>query len=71
MVRALAAGMGLETQDLGQAIAFAGLVLGAIAYYALIRWRQRRARDAEAAERSQSQERARRRFRHLERSDDV
>ena len=62
--------MALGTQELSQLLAFGGLVLGAIAYFALIRWRQRRARDAEVAARSRSQERARRRFRHLQRSDD-
>ena len=63
--------MALGTQELAQILAFLGLVVGAVAYYALIRWRQRRARDAEVAARSRSQERARRRFRHLQRSDDV
>lgn len=62
--------MALGTQEIAQALAFVGLVLGAVAYYALIRWRQRRALDAEVTARSRSQELARRRFRHLERGDD-
>lgn len=63
--------MAFESQALAQALALAGLVVGTLGYYTLMRWRQRRARDAEVAARSQSQERARRRFRHLQRSDDV
>ena len=62
--------MDLETQELVRVLAFAGLVVGTLGYYALIRWRRRRASEAEVAARSQSQERARRRFRHLQRSDD-
>ncbi len=63
--------MAFETEELLRALAFAGLVVATLAYFGLIRWRERRARDAEVAARSRSQERARRRFRHLQRSDDV
>lgn len=63
--------MTFGTQELTEALAFAGLVVGTLAYYALMRWRQERARQAELAARSRSQEHGRRRFRHLQRSDDV
>lgn len=60
-----------DSDSVGRALAFFGLLLGTAGYYLLIRRRRRDADAEEAASLEASNRRARSRFRRLERHDEV
>lgn len=62
--------MAFDTLDLTRSLAFIGLLLGAAAYYTLIRRRRRDADELQARDREASRLRARARFRRLRRHDE-